>query len=173
MPPPCSYSSTPTKRTTLGGDGAQVSPAKSNHNSPTGSSHPPRTPIRFGPRLSSDDARGIADRRRARQSVTPTKPLGRFESLCEDSKTILGDMAGMFSPGKVETKTPETSPFKAKTDMAVHPVKRRSGRDRRDVQGKQGQPPRKKVVGLNQIRRPAHRPANPTDPGEGSSKPLQ
>ena len=105
--------------------------------------------------------------------MTPTKPVGKFDSLCEDSKTILGDMAGMFSPQKAETKTPETSPLKVKIEMAMPPVERgRSGKDRRDGQSKQERPRRKRVVNLTQIRRSAHPPVD-LIPEEGSSKPPQ
>lgn len=168
--PPSYHHLTPTKPTCLGGDGEPSSLAKFNPNSPSESGYLPQTPIR--PSTSNGDAKGIAERRRARQSMTPTKPLAKFDSLCEDSKTILSDMAGMFSPGKVETKTPEAPPFKVKVEMAVPPVKKPSKKDRRDGRMKHGQPRRKKVVNPRLVRRSAHPPAKPTLE-EGNSKPAQ
>lgn len=48
-------------------------------------------------------------------------------------------MTKTFSPGKVETKTPEASPFKIKMGMAVLPMKKRpSGRGPGDGEKKQG-----------------------------------
>lgn len=177
MPPPHSHS-TPSKSNHLGGDGKRPSPAKFSPRSPSGSGNSPQTPIRCGPRLPNEDAMKIAERRQARQreSMSPTKPLARFESLCEDSKTILTDMTGMFSPGKVETKTPEASSFKIKIEMAVPRVKRRirSGKDLPEDRRKQGQSVRRRKRALRprQAKRPAHPPPDPI-PEEGSSKSPQ
>lgn len=153
--PPYSCS-TPTKQAHLGEDGKPPSPAKLN--SPSEWRYLPQTPIRFGPRTSNDgDAKDVAEWRRVRQRMTPTKPVARFDSLCDDSRAILSDMAEMFSPGKVETKKPEESPFKIKP---VLPAKKtRSLKDRHDGQRKEGQPRRKMTVNFRQVRRSAHSPA--------------
>jgi hypothetical protein len=110
--------------------------------------------------MSNDDAKEIAERRRARKSMTPTKPVARFDSICQDSKVILNGMAGMFSPKEGEAETP-VSPFKVEMEVppAVFPVKKeQSGKDR---QGKRGQARRKKVVNPGRVRRPARSHAEP------------
>jgi len=163
--------STPTKSTHPGGYGEPSSPAKLSPSSPSKNRYFPQSPIRFGPGMPNDDAKEIAKRRRARKSMTPTKPVARFDSICQDSKVILTDMAGMFSPKEGETETP-VSPFKI--EMEVPPVafpvkKEQSGKDRRDDQRRQGQARRKKAVNPGRIRRPARSHVEPI-PEEGSSK---
>jgi len=107
--------------------------------------------------------------------MTPTKPVAKFDSICQDSKTILDNMAGMFSPKKGETETPEVSPFKIEVEVppTVFPVKKsQRGKDRRDhLQRKKGQKRRKKLVNPGRIR-PARSPADPI-PEEGESKHRQ
>ena len=164
--PPTRPHLTPTKPTRPGGD-EPLSPAKFSSNPPRTSRYLPQSPINFGARMSNDDAKEFAERR-ARQSLTQTKPLARFDSLCEDSKTILTNMAGMFSPGSAEPGTPEVSPFKIQMEkVPPSPVKgKRSRKDRRDNQGKQGQPRRKKVINRRQIKGRARPFADPI-PEEG------
>lgn len=160
---------THTKPARPSGDDEPLSPAKFSSNPPSTSRCLPQNPINFGARMSNDVAKEIAERRRARQSLTPTKPLARFDSLCEDSKTILTNMAGMFSPGSTEPGTPEVSPFRIQMEKAPpSPVKgKRSGEDRRDNQGKQEQPRRKKVINRRQIKGRARPSADPI-PEEGT-----
>ena len=103
--------------------------------------------------------------------MTPTKPVARLDSICQGSKVILNDMAGMFSPKK---ETLEVSPFKIEVQMSptVPPAnKEQSGRDRRDDQRRrqQGQVQRKKDVNPGRIRRRARPPADPA-PEESTSK---
>ena len=162
--------STPTKPTHPRG-GVPPLPAKFSPGSPSQSRYLPQSPVRFGPGTLHDDAKKIAERRRARQSVTPTKPVARFDSICRDSKTILNDMAGMFSPKKGEPETPEISPFRIEVEAppAASPVEEPSGKDRRDDQGGRGQARRKKVINPEQIRRRARSPADPIS-GGGTSK---
>ena len=145
MPPP-HLQSTPTKLTHPCDDGEPLFPTKLNP-------CPPQSPIRFGPPTSNGDAKVIAERRQARQSLTPTKPLAKFDSLCEDSKEILNNMTGMFSPVKVEREIPELSPFNIRMEAVpeVSPVKK--GRRKKDDQGKGGQPRKKKVIGHRKIGR--------------------
>ena len=111
--------------------------------------------------------------------MTPTKPLGKFDSICPDSKAILNDMAGMFSPKKDEKdeqEAPEASPFgvEMKVLPAVFPVKKQSRKDRRDDQRGRGRTRArgKRVISSGRIRRPARTPADRTS-GEGSSKRQQ
>lgn len=155
--------STPTKPAHSGGDSKPLLLAKFDPSSPSESRCPPRTPTSFGSRTTRNGAEEITARKRVGQSMTPIKPLARFDSLCDDSKAILGDMAGMFSPVKIEPGTPEVSPFKVRVDMvsAAGPVReKRNGKDRRDDQGNQGQRRRKKVVNRRQIKRRADPPAD-------------
>jgi hypothetical protein len=121
--------------------------------------------------MSNNDAKEIAERRRARLSMTPTKPLAKFDSICQDSKAILSDMAGMFSPKKGETETPGAPPFKTEVEVppVVFPVKAETGKDRRDDQRRRGQARGKKVINPGRIRRPARPPADPIAE-EGDSK---
>ena len=104
--------------------------------------------------------------------MTPTKPVARFDSICQDSKTILNDMAGMFSPKKGEAGTPEVSSFKIEREVApaAFPVKvEQSENGCGDNQRKHGQARKKRVVNPGRIKRPARPPADPV-PEEGSSK---
>lgn len=65
--------------------------------------------------------------------MTPTKPLGKFDSICQDSKAILNDMAWMFSPKKGE------SPEASKIEGEAPPVEEEGKGDRRDHQTRDGQ----------------------------------
>ena len=78
-------------------------------------------------------------------------------------------MAGMFSPNKGESETPENSLFKTEIEVppVVFPVEEQRGKDRRDDQRSQGQARRKKVLNPGLIRGPARTPADPI-PEEGS-----
>lgn len=106
--------------------------------------------------------------------MTPTKPVARFDSICQDSKAILNNMAEMFSPKKGEAGTPGVSPFKIEIEVppaALPAKKEQTGKDRRDDQGGQGQAQRKKVVNPGRIGRPVHSPVDPAGtPEKGSSK---
>ena len=153
----------------------QWPPANPSASSPLYQRYLPQSQIGAGPATPNDDARVIAERRRARQSMTPTKPVAKFDSICQDSKSILNNMAGMFSPKKGETETPEASPFKIEVELppVVFPVKKdRRGKDRRYRQRNKGQARRKKVVNPGRIRRPTRTPADPI-PEEGNSKHRQ
>ena len=163
--------STPTKPTRPG-NGESVSPVKFSPSSPNEPRYLPLGVIGVSSATPNNDAKEIAERRRARQSMTPTKPVAKFESICQDSKSILNNMAGMFSPKKGETEAPEVSPFKIEVEVppVVFPVKSQRGKDRRDyLQRKKGQERRKKVVNPGRIRRPTRTPADPI-PEEGESK---
>ena len=164
--------STPTTPTHSGGSsGEPLSPAKFNSTSPSKPRSSLQSPIRPGCGMPNDDAKEIAERRRARQSMSPTKPLGRFDSICKDSKAILEDMAGMFSTKKGEAETPKVSPFKIKVEVppSAFPVKKKQSRkDLPDDQRGQGQVRRKKVVNPGRIRQP--RPPEDRILEEGSSK---
>lgn len=170
--PPLFLQPTPAKPARPDGDidaSAKLSPG-----SPSKPRYLPQTLLAGdGPGMPNDDAKEIAQRRRARQSMTPTKPLAKFDSICQDSKLILNNMAGMFSPKKGETETPEASPLKIQAEIppVTFPVKKDQGeKDRRDHQERRGQEHRrKKVVNPGRIRRPARSPADPI-PGEESSK---
>lgn len=171
--PPQFPLSTPTKPMRPGGNVKPLSLAKSSPDSPSKYRHL-QSPIRVGSGMPNDDAKEIVERRRARQSMTPTKPLAKFDSICQDSKAILSNMAGMFSPKKGETETPEVSPFEieVKAPPAVFPMKKGRGvpaKDRRKHQWRQGQARRKKVAASGRIRRPARSPEDPVIE-EGSSK---
>lgn len=142
--------------------------AKFDPDSPREYRYLPQTPIRFGPQMTNKDAKDIAERRQARLSVsmTPTKPLGKFESLCGDSKAILGNMAGMFSPAKTQTLEEEPQKIEMEIPPIVSPVKKaRNKKDRRDDHRKKGQPRRKKVINPAQVRRRVRPPADPTPEG--------
>jgi len=154
--------STPTKPVRPG-NGA-LSPAKLNLGSPNRPRYLPQSPIGAGPATPNNDAKVIAERRRARQSMTPTKPVAKFDSICQDSKSILNNMAGMFSAKKGETGTPGASPFKIEMEVppVVFPVKKvQRGKDRRDSQRRKRQERRKKLVNPGRIRRPNRTPADP------------
>lgn len=143
---PSSSEPTPTKPRRLGGDGQPSSPAKSNADSPSESRSLPQAPIRFGPRTSNNDEKRIAEGRQERESMALPKLVARFDSLCEDSKTILGDMARMFSLGKAETDNPKSSLIRVKIKMAVPPAKKRqSGKNRCDGRGKKAVDPRRQI----------------------------
>lgn len=148
---------TPTK--SLGSNDRPISPAKDNPALPSEvNCLPPQSPIKFGRRMSNDDAKEITERRRARQSATPTKKIERMESLCQDSKAILGDMAGMFSPGRAEAETAQGPPLNIQMEIApaTSRVKRaRGGKDRRDDQRNQGQSRRKRLVNPMKIKQRA------------------
>lgn len=172
--PPQFLQSTPTKPVRRGGDGKPLSPAKLSPSSPHKYRYLPQSPVGVGSGLPNNDAKEIAERRQVRQSMTPTKPLAKFDSICPDSKAILNNMAGMFSPKKGDGETPEASPFQIEVEAppAVFPMKKERGgklKDRRDRQRRQGQERRKKVAGPARIRRPARTPGDPTIE-EGSSK---
>jgi len=107
--------------------------------------------------------------------MTLTKPVAKFDSISQESKSILTNMAGMFSPKKGETETPEASPFKVEVEVPpiVFPVKKdRRGKDRR-VQRKKGQAQRKKVVNPGRIRRPTRSPADPSPTRNTDSGPRR
>ena len=161
---------TPTKPAHSRGDDAPLPPAKFSPSSPSEPYHRPPGPIKLSPGTLNDDANKIAERRRARQTMTPTKPLGKFDSICPDSKAILNDMAGMFSPKRDELEAPEVSSFdvEIETPPMVFPVKKQSKKDRRDNHRGRGRT-RKRAVNLGRIRRPARTPPDFTS-GEGSSK---
>jgi len=167
--------STPTKPVRPG-NGKSVSPTKFSHSSPDTPRYLPLGLIGVSSATPNKDAKEIAERRRARQSMTPTRPVAKFDSICQDSKSILNNMAGMFSPKKGETETPEVSPFKIEVEAppVVFPIKKsQRGKDRRDyLQRKKGQGRRKKLVNPGRIRRPTHSPAEPI-PEEGDSKHRQ
>ena len=169
MPPPF-LQPTPTKLANSRGDVAPLPPAKFIPSPPSEPHHRPPGPIRLGTGTLNDDANNIAERRRARLSMPPTKLLGRLDSICPDSKAILNDMAGMFTPKKDEPEALEVSPFEVevKTPPAVFPVKKQSRKDRRDNQRGRGRI-RKRAVDPGRIRRPARAPAD-LPSGEGSSK---
>ena len=172
--PPQLLHSTPTKQMRSGGDRKPLSPAKLSPSSPHKYRDLLQSPTGVGAGTPNNDAKEIAERRRARQSMTPTKPLGKFDSICQDSKAILNNMAGMFSPKKGEGETPEASPFEIQVEAppVVFPAKKgRGGKDRRDYQRRQGQEPRKKDAdpGPGRIRRPARPPEHPPTQ-EASSK---
>ena len=167
MPSPLVHS-TPTKPAHPGG-GVSLLPAKFGPTSPSKSCYSPQSPIRSSP---NDDVRELAERRRARQSMTPTKPVARFDSICQESKKILNDMAGMFSPKKGEARTPEVPSFKIEKEVppAAFPVKEeQSEKGCGDNQRKHGQAQKKRVVNRGRIKRPARPLADPV-PEEGSSK---
>ena len=153
-----------------------VSRAKFSPSSPDTPRYLPLNLIGVCSETPNNDAKEIAERRRARQSMTPTKPVAKFDSICQDSKSILNNMAGMFSPKKGETETPEVSPFKIEVEAPPvdSPVKKsQRGKDRRDyLQRKKGQERKKKLVNAGRIRRPTRPPADPI-PEEGGSKHRQ
>jgi hypothetical protein len=164
------HQSTPIKPTRPRA-GVSSTPAKFRPKPPSESRYSPQSLIRSGPGTPNDDAKAVAERRRASQSKTPTKPLARFDSICQDSKAILSDMAGMFSPKKGEPETPEVSPLKIEMEVppVVVPAKRQRGKDRHGDQRRQEQPRKKRVLNnRGRIRGAARSPADPI-PGEGSS----
>ena len=153
--------STPTKPTRLR-DGVSSSPSKFSTKPPSESRNIPPSPIRLGPGTPNNDAKEIAERRRARQSMSPTKPIARFDSICQESKTILNNMAGMFSPKKGEQEIPEASPLKIEIEVppAMIPVKEQRGKDRCEDQRKEGRPRRKRGLNPGRVRRSACSPAD-------------
>jgi len=168
--------STPTKPMRPG-NGKSVSPAKFSPSSPDTSRYLPLGLIGVGSATPNNDAKEIVERRRARQSMTPTKPVAKFDSICQDSKSILHNMAGMFSPKKGETEALEVSPFKIEVEAPPvgFPVIKKSqrGKDRRDyLQRKKGQERKRKLVNPGRIRRPTHSPADLIPEG-GDSKHRQ
>ena len=156
---------TSTKPTTYPRGGVSSPPAKSSPKPPSESG---QSPINLGPGTSNNDAKVIAERRRAKQSVTSARSLARFDSISQDSKAILDGMAGMFSPEKDELETPEISPFKIEMEVppVVFPVKEKRGKDPRDDQMRQRQARRKKAHPYR-VRRPTRTPLDPI-PEEGN-----